>query len=196
MMLLVSGRHRALYDDQSVGHLLCPRSRNLPWSATWAADNSAFSSFDESAWLRMLDRIAFQPGCLFVTLPDVVGNASRTLALYHQHVGRVLERGLPPGFVLQNGITHTPGVPNDAVALFLGGDTAFKLGPVARQFAGEARRRGLWVHMGRVNSTKRVQYAAAIGCHSVDGSGFAKFADVMFPRFAEAVRRPMLEMRA
>ena len=34
----------------------------------------------------------------------------------------------------------------------------------------EAKAHGKWVHMGRVNSLKRLQYAAAIGCDSADGT--------------------------
>jgi hypothetical protein len=44
------------------------------------------------------------------------------------------------------------------------------LGPAAADLAAEARARGLTVHMGRVNSLRRLRYAAAIGCHSADGT--------------------------
>lgn len=192
VMLLVSGKHRPAYDGYNIGHLVCPRSRNTVWSAKWAADNSAFSGFDEPAWLRMLDRIAHKPGCLFVTVPDWVGNASRTLALYHRYVQEVTSRGLPPAYVLQDGLGHTPGVPNSARAVFVGGTTEWKLGPVARAFAQEAKRRGLWVHMGRVNSARRLRYAQSIGVDSVDGSGFARFPDAMLPRFCRVAQQPPL----
>ncbi len=36
-------------------------------------------------------------------------------------------------------------------ALFVGGSTYFKLGPTAAGLVREAKRRGLWTHMGRVN---------------------------------------------
>jgi hypothetical protein len=48
--------------------------------------------------------------------------------------------------------------------------TEWKLGAVARTLAAEARQRGKRVHMGRVNSLKRLRYAAAIGCDSADGT--------------------------
>lgn len=183
MTLFVSGKHRPIYDGYNVAHLLCPRSRNVVWSREWAADNAAFSGFDECAWLRMLDRIAGTTGCRFVVVPDVVGSAVKTLALYHQHVRRVLSAGFPPAYVLQDGIEHTPGVPFSAQAVFIGGTTAFKLGPVARAFTAEAKRRGLWVHMGRVNTMRRLRYAQHIGCDSIDGSGFARFPDAMLSKF-------------
>lgn len=194
--LLVSGKHRPMYDAYNVGHLVCPRSRNTVWSAQWAADNSAFSGFDESSWLRMLDALAGRAGCLFVTVPDVVGNASRTLALYHRYVREVLTRGLPPAYVLQDGITHTPGVPDCARAVFIGGSTEFKLGPIARAFVAAAHGRGLWSHMGRVNTMARLRYAISIGCDSVDGSGFARFPDAMLPRFTRVTSTAWLFQEA
>ena len=41
----------------------------------------------------------------------------------------------------------------------IGGTTSWKLGPAAAGLAAQARRRGLWVHLGRVNSLKRLRYA-------------------------------------
>ena len=72
---------------------------------------------------------------------------------------------------------------DDFDVLFLGGDTAWKLGPAARQLAAEARQRGKGVHMGRVNSLKRYRYADAIGCTSADGT---------FLRFGPDIRLPEL----
>ena len=53
---------------------------------------------------------------------------------------------------------------------FVGGTTDWKLGPHARALVAEAKSRGKAVHMGRVNSAKRMRYAAAIGCDSADGT--------------------------
>jgi hypothetical protein len=48
--------------------------------------------------------------------------------------------------------------------------TAWKLGEACRVIVAEAKRRGVWVHMGRVNSLKRMRYAESIGCDSADGT--------------------------
>jgi hypothetical protein len=67
-------------------------------------------------------------------------------------------------------------VPWDRIsALFLGGSTHFKLGPDGARAAREAKRRGLWLHMGRVNTANRARYAATIGCDSFDGSKFSRW---------------------
>ena len=54
--------------------------------------------------------------------------------------------------------------------MFVGGSTEFKLGPVAAALCQEAKARGLWVHVGRVNSRKRLRYSASIGADSADGT--------------------------
>jgi hypothetical protein len=183
MRLLVSGKHRPMYDAYNVGHLLCPRSRNVVWSREWAADNAAFSRFDAAAYRSMLATIAGRPGCLFVTVPDVVGDAFATRELWRAWFPVVRAHGLPAAFVLQDGLDDV-GVPwLECAAVFIGGSTEFKLGPVARMAVQEAHRLGKWVHMGRVNTMRRLRYAQHIGCDSVDGSGFARFPDAMLPKF-------------
>lgn len=177
-----------MYDEYDVGHLLCPRSRNLVWSREWAADNAAFSRFDADAYRSMLARIHGRLGCLFVTAPDVVGDATATLACWAVWEPVLRSHALPAAFVLQDGITPA-GVPwETCAAVFIGGTTAFKLGPEARACVAEAKRRSKWVHMGRVNSERRLRYAQSIGVDSVDGSGFARFPDAMFPLFARVSR--------
>jgi len=51
----------------------------------------------------------------------------------------------------------------------------------ARELVREAKRRGKWVHMGRVNSLKRLQYATSIGCDSADGTYLVKAPDGNLP---------------
>lgn len=65
---------------------------------------------------------------------------------------------------------------------FIGGSTAWKLGPHARRLVADAKRRGKWVHMGRVNSLKRFRYAAAIGCDSCDGTYLRFGPDINLPK--------------
>jgi EAL domain-containing protein (putative c-di-GMP-specific phosphodiesterase class I) len=66
--------------------------------------------------------------------------------------------------------------------LFVGGTTEWKLGLEARGLVAEAKRRGKHVHMGRVNSEKRLRYAAAIGCDSADGTCLTRGPDVNLPK--------------
>lgn len=90
-----------------------------------------------------------------------------------------MRRGYTAAYVAQNGIRFLPSGPK---ALFVGGDDAFKLGPEGRKVVALAHRLGWWVHMGRVNSLRRLRYAADLGCHSVDGTYLAFGPNQNLPR--------------
>lgn len=143
----------------------------------WAADNDCFQGLDAHAYSLMLDRIAGVPGCLFVTVPDVVGDAQATAELFDAWAPELEARGLPLALVLQDGVENLAwldGVWDRLAAVFVGGTDEFKLGPVAAELAREAKRRGLWVHWGRVNSRKRIRHIAETGAaDSCDGSPWA-----------------------
>lgn len=185
MLLLVSGTTKTverLKSHTHLGHFVSPRSRNDPdWFLStglpWAADNGAFSGFDPPAFLRMLGAIQGKPGCLFGVCPDVVGNAAETLSLFGQWRPTLADRQLPVAYVAQDGQEWLP-VPWDKIdALFIGGSTEFKLGRHAESLTKEARSRGKWTHMGRVNARRRMRLAHAWACNSVDGTSFSWFPD-------------------
>ncbi|MEU0949852.1 hypothetical protein ABZ379_45430 [Streptomyces canus] len=74
-------------------------------------------------------------------------------------------------------------IPWDAVdVLFLAGSTGWKTSPAAHRLALEARERGLAVHMGRVNSRRRLRIAQVFGCVSCDGTYLAFGPDANLPR--------------
>jgi len=60
--------------------------------------------------------------------------------------------------------------------------TEWKLGEVARHLIAEAKHHGKEVHMGRVNSKMRFDYAASIGCDSVDGTYVSFGPDINLPK--------------
>jgi hypothetical protein len=184
VLLLVSGATRTLarLDSPHLGHLLTPDNGNsvdslLKTGLPIACDNSAFSGFDPARFCTMLGRIAGKPGCRFVACPDVVGDAAATARLFAVWQPVLATMSLPVALVLQDG-QEAVGVPWDRIdAVFVGGSTAFKLGPVAASLIREAKSRGLWAHCGRVNTKQRFRYAFELGCDSVDGSGFSRWPD-------------------
>jgi hypothetical protein len=189
----------ATYSTQ-LGLLISPRLRvwepevahNL--GAPWAADNDAFSGFDEKVYRTMLRKIAGVPGCKFVVAPDVVANADATLRLFSQWWPVLQDYGLPAALVAQDG-QESRYVPWDRIStLFIGGSTTWKLSEHAARLTVEAKRRGKWVHMGRVNSNRRIQYAKAIGVDSIDGSGYARFSREMIPPALSALRTHTLPL--
>jgi hypothetical protein len=186
-----------------LGQMLTPKAGNrLVDGATFALDNGIVRlvesrpvtdpDWSETRWLAMLDRYEGEPSCLFAVVPDVVGDAQATNQRWARHHGAALNRGYRACYVLQNGC-HS--VPVSAGAVFIGGDDGFKLGAEARALVAEARARRLWVHMGRVNSLRRLRYAHQIGCDSVDGTYLAFGPDRNLPRLRRFLRRatePML----
>lgn len=147
-----------------------------PAGQPWAADNGRFSApqdYTDAGYLAWLTKLqSFAPECLFATAPDVVGDAAETLRLSLPMFSPIRQLGYPVALVAQDGLEDLRlSVPWDQFdVLFIGGSTKWKLGPHAANVAAEARYNGRWVHMGRVNSKRRMVYAESIGCDSADGT--------------------------
>lgn len=158
--------------------------------AIWCADNGCFGKgFDPDVWFAWLEsHVPFAGSCRFATAPDVVGDAVATLERAQPWLPRIRALGYPAAFVAQDGI-ETIAVPWDEFdALFIGGSTEFKLGAIMRSYAHEAKDREKWLHMGRVNSLRRLRYAEAIGCDSVDGTHLIFKPSVRLPELLGWIR--------
>lgn len=145
-----------------------------PEPVQWAADNGFFSKQDAGEWLKWVDRFDEnrQRRPIFVTLPDIVCDAARTLELFEHFKLRTNE--LPRALVLQNGIEHVHIPWRDLAAVFIGGDDEFKFSPIAIRAAKTAKVLGKWVHVGRVNTAARVRNWIGLA-DSIDGSGLSRF---------------------
>jgi hypothetical protein len=142
----------------------------------WGVDNGAFSGFDPVAFRELVGRSAGKPGLLWVVCPDVVADARATLEMWRVWSPVLRSASVPVAFVLQDGQERHELPAADCY--FIGGSTEFKLSEAAADLAAEGKRRGAWVHMGRVNSLRRLAIAHDMGCDSVDGSGYSRFAAV------------------
>lgn len=161
-----------------VGQLLTPLTRYKLRDADrpWAIDNGFFAQVEIDAWLSLLEREKHhQKKCLFVTLPDVVGSARRTLEVF-EHWRRVEAlRGWKRALVCQDGQEHLPIPWDDISAVFIGGSTNFKCGEYAKHIIKAAQAIGKWVHVGRVNGPERWEHFEKLGVDSVDGTGLARY---------------------
>jgi hypothetical protein len=155
------------FDHPRLGRLVQPRhyprlADTAARGVPWAADNDAFGGFDGAK----ADRF------------------ERMLAA----------RGLPVDYVLQeDGFEYEPrGIPWGSIrALFIGcGDDREKLGPRVRAPVAGAKGRGKWVHMGTVNTARRVAYARKIGCDSIDGTKWVRWRDTYQPEGLGLVSAP------
>jgi len=151
---------------------------------TWCADNGCFADkWDEQAWWKFLVKNAHRAEtCLFAVAPDVVGDAAATLERSAPWLPKIRALGYPVAFVAQDGLELLTPPWEDFDVLFIGGTTDWKLGEYVRLLVSEAKRRGKWVHMGRVNSERRYLYAAAIGCDSADGTFLTYGPEANLPR--------------
>lgn len=154
-----------------IGSMDAPSQRNpIPPGVPIGIDNNCFTrNFNKKLFVRCMDR--HDPAdVLWVAAPDVVGDWDATLVRSRPWPERINKKGYRCAIVLQDGATSET-IPWDEIqAIFIGGTTHWKLGPEATALVEEANERGLWTHMGRVNSYSRVLHAKSIGCDSVDGT--------------------------
>jgi len=190
---------RAVAYKYNIGLMLNPSSRydisHLRDYPVFACDNGCFSqgdTFNTSVWLDWLKTfVPYQHKCLFVVAPDRFDPsgywqgqtiAQATLERSIPVVSSIKALGYKVALVAQNGLEDLQ-VPWPLIdALFIGGDTSWKLSPMALLIAREAIAQGKWVHCGRVNSAKRYRTAAQIGCDSADGTYIKYGPDVNLPK--------------
>jgi hypothetical protein len=160
-----------------VGQLLTPltRYRLRDASRPWAIDNGAFAKFDGTAFLALLEREAHhRQNCLFVTAPDVVSSARRTLEVFGFWKPQLA--GWPVALACQDGQEHLPIPWDDIAAVFIGGSTNWKCGPHAAHIIKAAKAIGKHVHVGRVNGAQRFQHFMNLGADTIDGTGLARYS--------------------
>lgn len=200
MKLLVSGATKTLRElsvvySEYLGCLVVPGARNKPdviqsLGLATAADNGAFSGLDIGAFCSMLGLYRESAVKLeWVACPDVVGNDVETFRLYERWEKIIRAFGFRPALVLQDGMTPLDIAMLDPNAIFIGGSTDYKLGSVVREIVQWARSKGKSVHMGRVNTERRIRYAVEIGCTSCDGSGFSQWPDKRIPLGIKWIKR-------
>ena len=169
------------------------QGNKLPPDVPWCADNECFvaEKFSPARFVRLLEQFTAEERarCLFAVAPDVVGDAVATLARFSRW-GRLIrhELGFPVAFVGQDGAEHTPIPWSEFDCWFIGGSTEWKLSDPSRRLADEARRRGKHVHMGRVNTHRRIRLARSWGCDTVDGTFLTFGPDQNLPRLLRWMR--------
>lgn len=186
MIMLVSGATATVRDYPTVGELILPAAGNSPDSlrleiGRWAMDNGAYSEFDVASFMAMLQRFTGRKGCLFVSCPDVVGDAHATLEQWPFWSKVIRAAGFRPALVLQDGMLASEIPWRQVGAVFVGGTDAWKFSERARELCAVAKSRGLWVHVGRVNSQGRINQAYSMGADSFDGGQYSMFPAIRIP---------------
>lgn len=159
-----------------VGHLYSPGGQRGPWSfLPYALDNGAYSAFlaktewEPESWLALLEWAKLSGrDPRWVLVPDVVGDRAGTLRAWDQWSPAAFSYGWPLAFAVQDGMVAAD-VPPEASVIFVGGSTAWKWRTVAQWCRAFER-----VHVGRVNSYRRLWQCADAGAESTDGTGWMR----------------------
>lgn len=188
-MLYLSGSVHLPAADIGCGFMLTPAMGNrLPDGVPWAADSGCFNRKtyvgDEAYLAWLAERATHADRCVFATVPDVVADHEATLAMFPAMAKRIDDLGYPVAFVAQDGASIET-IPWDEIdALFIGGSTDWKVSETAYELVAEAKRRERWVHVGRVNSLRRLRAFAFAGADSADGTFLAFGPEKNLPRLA------------
>jgi hypothetical protein len=160
-----------------VGQLLTPltRYRLRDPARPWAIDNGAFANLDIPAFLALLKREEHhRDKCLFVTVPDIVASAQRTIEIFHHWKPKLA--GWPLALACQDGQERLPIPWDDIAAVFIGGSTNWKCSAQVEHIIKTAKLFGKWVHAGRVNDPSRWGHFEKLGADSADGTGIARYS--------------------
>ena len=152
----------------------------------YALDNGAWTyfqqgrSFDDRAFMFAVEKMG--EGADWIVLPDIVAGGKRSLDFSLAWLDRL--RGLPTPVLIavQNGmeLDDVRDFLGPHVGIFVGGDTQWKE-QTAVGWGKLARRRNCHLHVGRVNSIRRIAICAAAGATSYDGSSVSRFATTIAP---------------
>lgn len=200
MILLVSGATKTLERHPEAGCLVSPRSGNsierlADSGRIWAADNDCFQRLDVDAYWRMIIRISKsdRSRLLWVTVPDVVGEAQATVNRWIEWYPQLDYLDLPAAFVGQDGLELIQEqIPWDGMAaFFVGGSTEWKLSEHSERLSREAKSRGKLVHFGRVNTKRRIRDVVLMcqDADSIDGRSFSAWPDKNMPKGLRWIRR-------
>lgn len=166
----------------------------------YALDNGAWTtfqrseSFDERRFLRAVDQLG--EGADFVVVPDIVCGGLRSLEFSLSWLPRL--DGLPRlSLPVQNGMEprHVKDFLGRRIGIFVGGDDAWKESSMFT-WADLGRSLGAHVHVGRVNTVRRIRICGLAGVDSFDGSGVSRYAIKNIGRLDSARRQLSIPFHA
>ena len=158
-----------------IKQLRTPLTRYRKWGGQWGLDNGAYSGLDVDTWSRMVDDANEDEDCVFVVVPDCVGDRAATNQMWNKYKEQVWHS--KRCYVLQDGDEPLPAW-DEFSAMFLGGTDDFRIRPSTYEILKEAKARGKWVHIGRVNTPRNITRWYDLA-DSFDGSGIARFSHML-----------------
>lgn len=150
-----------------------PRTKGPFEFCPYAVDNGAYGAFasgnewDEREWIHLLKTVRIRSTKpRWALVPDAVSNRAETVARWQRYYPVVRQMGFPAAFAVQDGMVPID-VPEAASVVFVGGSTGWKWRTVAMWCRAFPR-----VHVGRVNSYRRLWQCHEAGVESCDGTGW------------------------
>jgi hypothetical protein len=160
----------------------------------YALDNGAWAyhqrgePFDEGRFRALVEKFGRRAD--WCVLPDIIAGGVESLALSMTWMDWVLDRCPRALIAVQDGmeIRHIDHLIGDRVGVFVGGSTDWKLATLGMWGSLASR---CWVHVGRVNSVRRIRMCAMAGAHSFDGTSASVFS-VTAKKLGHAARQSVL----
>lgn len=189
----MSGPRRA-WRHPGVGWIVTPANdMGVPDDVVWAADcglevAKSADPADLETYLDWLELSRYDRShCLFAVAPDVLGDARATWERSAPLLPLLRALGYPAALVAQDGFDPELIDWSAFDVLFIGGDPARRPEWKRSERGGyaaiaEAKRRGKWVHVGRVNGGPFLRNVAGAGADSADGSIVCHGPDKYWPR--------------
>lgn len=178
-LLPTTARNIGMMPKDKFGIFLQPRNASACYGVRngykWALDNDAFNNeFSMDLLFTALEKmLPYQESCLFVTVPDVICNALATLDKYRYWAWRIKVMGYPVAFVAQDG-QESFALPPEFDWLFVGGSTEFKESLYIGRLINGIKKDGKSVHVGRVNSERRLNIFKFHNVDTVDGTDWIR----------------------
>lgn len=146
----------------------------------WSERENTDAPFNADRFNRFLDWLGDR--ATFIVLPDIVCGGLASLDLSLTWLAKLRGHSSILLIPVQNGMTPQIIAPflSDRVGIFVGGDTEWKEATLGEwgQLAADA---GCLVHVGRVNTVRRIRLCQTAGVHSIDGSSVTRFACTLPP---------------
>lgn len=150
-----------------------------------------FAGTTWAPYVALLDKMGANAD--FAVVPDIPARAN-SLALSLRWLPEVMRRTPRALIPVQNGMSINQVAPHlgPNIGVFVGGDTAWKEWAVGH-WGPWCAERGIWCHVGRVNTARRIRLCSLGRCTSFDGSSASRYAKTL-PRLDSARRQGVLPL--
>lgn len=159
-----------------------PHERRNRAGFRYAIDNGAWHAyqhglqFNEIAFASAYERLAMEAD--FAVLPDIVAGGLQSLEYSLSWRDRL--RACPTFLAVQDGMTaaHVAPALDGIAGIFVGGSTEWKERSLPT-WGSLARQQRVKLHVGRVNTARRIFLSEAAGATSFDGSSASRYASTL-----------------